>query len=323
MNAAMQVDLSPRQIDKVKSIARGRRKQQKEMSGVPGTGVQTRRIVTKFIFILGGMEELMMIVCIFKRLDRCLANMEFQQMLPGVEVTHLSKTGSDHCPLIISCDLNVAPIKKSFKFLKFWIKHETFLDVVKDNWNADFSGNPFILFNYKIKKLKKALTLWSKATYGNIFQKVASLEDLVIVHEIQFELHPTPHNRERLLKVQADFIRYLQLEEEFWKQKAGMNRFQDGDKNTKFFHAQEQFREYRVPTAFGILDHVPNIVLRVQNEDLIKQPTKKEVKRAVFGLNRDSAGGLDGFNGSFYQACGDDVFDMVRAFFNGQELSNL
>lgn len=48
MNAAMQVDLSPRQIDKVKSIARGRRKQQKEMSGVPGTRVQTRRIVTKF-----------------------------------------------------------------------------------------------------------------------------------------------------------------------------------------------------------------------------------------------------------------------------------
>lgn len=50
--------------------------------------------------------------CIFKRLDRCLANFEFQQMFPGLEDTHLSKIGSNHYPLIISCDRNAAPIKK-------------------------------------------------------------------------------------------------------------------------------------------------------------------------------------------------------------------
>lgn len=54
--------------------------------------------------------------CIFKRLDRCLANMEFQQMLPRLEITHLSKIGPDHCPTIISCDPSLAPIKKSFNF---------------------------------------------------------------------------------------------------------------------------------------------------------------------------------------------------------------
>lgn len=44
----------------------------------------------------------------------------------------------------------------------------------------------------------------------------------------------------------------------------------------------------------------------------------------MFGLNGDSAGGPDGFNGSFFQVCwdtiGDDVLDLVKAFFNGQEL---
>ncbi|XP_070040903.1 uncharacterized protein [Nicotiana tomentosiformis] len=109
--------------------------------------------------------------CIFKRLNRCLSNLEFQQMLSGLEITHLSKTSSDHCPLLITCDTNAAPIKKSFRFLKFWLKHETFQEVVKENWTVDFSGNPFHVFNHKLKKLKRALSVWSKSTYGSIFQK--------------------------------------------------------------------------------------------------------------------------------------------------------
>ncbi|XP_070036172.1 uncharacterized protein [Nicotiana tomentosiformis] len=61
-----------------------------------------------------------------------------------------------------------------------------------------------------------------------------------------------------------------------------------------------------------------------QNANLIKQPTREEVKQAVFGLNEESAGGLDGFIGAFYHSCweiiGEDIYDMVRAFFNGQKL---
>lgn len=42
--------------------------------------------------------------------------------------------------------------------------------------------------------------------------------------------------------------------------------------------------------AFDILDHVPRLVEDGQNHDLI-------------GLNGNSAGGPDGFNGSFFQVC--------------------
>ncbi|XP_016465580.1 uncharacterized protein LOC107788409 [Nicotiana tabacum] len=92
--------------------------------------------------------------CIFKRLDRCFGNTELQQTFPGLEITHLSKIGSDHCPMLLKCDIETTPIKKSVRFLNFWTKHETFKDVVKENWNADFSANPFFIFNYKLKKLK-------------------------------------------------------------------------------------------------------------------------------------------------------------------------
>ncbi|XP_070036716.1 uncharacterized protein [Nicotiana tomentosiformis] len=141
--------------------------------------------------------------CIFKRLDRCFANMEMQQLWTGVEVEHLSKIGSDHCPLLITCNPDAVQIKKSFIFLSFWIKHESLKSVVRENWQEDFYPNPFILFNHKLKKLKKALSTWSRATYGDIFQKISILEEVVKVHEAQFELRPTLQNRERLQKVQA------------------------------------------------------------------------------------------------------------------------
>lgn len=51
--------------------------------------------------------------------------------------------------------------------------------------------------------------------------KISSLEEVVMVHKTQFELNPTIQNRERLYKVQAELFRFLALEEEFWKQKAG------------------------------------------------------------------------------------------------------
>lgn len=67
-----------------------------------------------------------------------------------------------------------------------------------------------------------------------------------MVHESQFEANPTKQNRERLNKVQADLIRYLTLEEVFWKQKLGMTQFKDGDRNTKLFHDQVIGRRKRL-----------------------------------------------------------------------------
>ncbi|XP_060190534.1 uncharacterized protein LOC132619737 [Lycium barbarum] len=106
----------------------------------------------------------------------------------------------------------------------------------------DFMANSFILFHHKLKNVKVALMQWSKKTFGNIFQEIETLEEVIKVHMIQFEALPTPENRAILHKVQADLNRYLHLEEEFCKQKAGMQWFQDGVKNTRFFHSYVQGR---------------------------------------------------------------------------------
>nr|XP_009757417.1 PREDICTED: uncharacterized protein LOC104210257 [Nicotiana sylvestris] len=181
-------------------------------------------------------------------------------------------------------------------------------------------------------KLKNALSTWSRATFGDIFQKIASLEEVVRVHEAQFEINPTVQNREILQKVQAELVKNLALEEKFWKQKAGMQWFNDGDRNTKLFHAhvngrrkrlqlkriqnttgvwiedneemaneavqnfQKQFHEEVVPTTFDIIEHVPHMVDMEHNQELLRQPTTEE------------------------DIVEEDVVEMVKAFFNGQDL---
>lgn len=100
----------------------------------------------------------------------------------------------------------------------------------------------------------RALSKWSRDTYGDIFKQIATLEEVVQVHEQEFEQHPSSSNRERLQKVQAELIKFYAVEEKFWKQKAGMQWFTDGDRNTKFFHAHVNGKRRRLQLK-RIQDH--------------------------------------------------------------------
>ncbi|KAG5629959.1 hypothetical protein H5410_001676 [Solanum commersonii] len=102
--------------------------------------------------------------CIFKWLDRVLCNDEMSNNF--TEVEHITRSGSDHSPLLLKCSISNEGV----------IKEETFKEVVKQNWNTDFEGNPFIIFHHKLKRVKRALSQWSKDTFGNIFQEIVTLK---------------------------------------------------------------------------------------------------------------------------------------------------
>ncbi|XP_075085216.1 uncharacterized protein LOC142168440 [Nicotiana tabacum] len=141
--------------------------------------------------------------CIFKSLDRIFVNLPFQNMMPIIEVEHLIRTRSDHTPLLMTCGEQATNFVKLFRFLNFWTKHATFMDVVRQNWNANFIGDSFLMFKHKLKKL-------------------AILEDIVKVKEMLFEEEPTIENMIVLQKAQAELKKYLSIDEHYWKQKAGM-----------------------------------------------------------------------------------------------------
>ncbi|XP_016457746.1 uncharacterized protein LOC107781540 [Nicotiana tabacum] len=114
--------------------------------------------------------------CIFKRLDRIFLNLPFQNILPSIEVEHLIKTGSDHAPLLMTCE-----------------EHNT-------NFN-------------KLKKVKVEISKWSRDIFGAIFKQIAMLEDIVKIKEQLFEDEPTIENRIVLQKCQSEMKKYLSIEE--------------------------------------------------------------------------------------------------------------
>ncbi|KAH0714422.1 hypothetical protein KY284_007327 [Solanum tuberosum] len=114
---------------------------------------EVQTIGSKFTWWNGQIEE----ECIFKRLDRILVNQEFVEVFPSSEVHHLIRQGSDHAPLHMICNSEEEITVKPFRFLNFWRHHKNFKKIVEENWKMDFVGNPFIEFQAKIKKVKRAL----------------------------------------------------------------------------------------------------------------------------------------------------------------------
>ncbi|XP_060202298.1 uncharacterized protein LOC132630740 [Lycium barbarum] len=298
--------------------------------------------------------------CIFKRLDSILVNNQLQEWLGNLQMEHLSRTGSDHAPLLLTTGEQVQQFSKPFIFLKFWVDHESFLHTVEQHWSTEFVGDAFITFKFKMKKLKAAQSVWSKETFGDIFKQLTIREDIVKIKEQLFEEDPSEVNRMVLQQAQAEFKRYMHFKEDFWKQKAGVKWQSEGDKNTRFFHSlvngrrnrmqlnriqndegawledrdqistvavyfyQQQFSSTPTSSDYSILEHVQEAITQDQNDLLCSMPSLEEVHKAVFELAGDSACGPDGLSGIFYQKCWDivgvDVYNVVKAFFDGQTL---
>lgn len=87
--------------------------------------------------------------------------------------------------------------------------------MVQQNYVADFYESAFMMLKAKLRKVKRALAGWSKSTYGNIFVKKATIEDIITTEEVQFELDLSPKNRAQLKKAKVDSKTCMKLQEEF------------------------------------------------------------------------------------------------------------
>ncbi|XP_060190596.1 uncharacterized protein LOC132619837 [Lycium barbarum] len=279
-------------------------------------GLQDLRYVgSTYTWWNGRAEE----ACIFKRLDRMVCNDKFLDVMPTMKVTHLIKKGSDHSHLEHKFSTTTEVIIKSFKFLNFLVQHESFQEVITQHWCIDFEGNPFTKFHHKLKKVKDALRIWSKNTYGNIFQQIASLEEKSRLTWFQ--------DGDRKSKFFHAYVKGR-------RKKLRVDNIQDADGNWLTNQEeisqeavrcyQKQFEEDIIPSKFGLLKHIPTLVTEDQNHTIEMLPNEEEVKEVVFALNGESACGPDGFTGLFFQSAWEivklDVVDMAKAFFVGQEL---
>ncbi|KAG5585745.1 hypothetical protein H5410_046179 [Solanum commersonii] len=168
------------------------------------------------------------------------------------------------------------------------MEHRGFKDVVRKNWDDNYSTNPFLDFKIKIKKVKAALASWSRETYGETFKQLIISEDIARIKE------------------KAEYARYLQLQEKSWQQKAGMTGLKvgigtkdsfiawckgedknEGKKNTECTWDRDQ-------TNVTLLVHILELISEDDNTELGIVGDEEEVKNVVFKLNGDSSSGLHG-----------------------------
>ncbi|KAK9988333.1 hypothetical protein SO802_028572 [Lithocarpus litseifolius] len=101
-----------------------------------------------------------------ERLDRFFANPDWCVLYPEAQVTHLPRSSSDHCPVLM--ELEPQPnirLNRPFRFHSFWLSDNPFPKIVQNAWSTE-SG----LYS-SIKKFKRDASEWNRVHFGNIFAK--------------------------------------------------------------------------------------------------------------------------------------------------------
>ncbi|XP_019457612.1 PREDICTED: uncharacterized protein LOC109357999 [Lupinus angustifolius] len=236
-------------------------------------------------------------------------------------------------------------------------KHPDCIRVIEESWRARVYRCPMFILASKLKWLKTVLKVWNVNVFGNVRQRVKNaLNDVQTIQNCINELGQDNDYLDQKVLAQRNLLNALNMEEEFWKEKAIVNGHINGDRNTSFFHRVTQIRQISKSVnllkvreevitnqekishhaliyfteLFGSLnittnnslisEVIPCLVTEAENNYLTCVPSTEEIKGVGFSMNGDGAPGPNGFGGCFYQTywdiVGKDVCNSVNQFFN-------
>uniref|UniRef100_A0A1J3D6G7 Reverse transcriptase domain-containing protein n=1 Tax=Noccaea caerulescens TaxID=107243 RepID=A0A1J3D6G7_NOCCA len=196
-------------------------------------------------------------------------------------------------------------------------------------------------FMEKISQCRKAISRWKRNNKSNSAVRIQEIH-----HEIDMAKRANPYVHTEVTRLSKELQLEYQKEEQFWRMKSRITWLNNGDRNTRFFHAatknrraqnkirklvDDQGREWygekdlgRVAESYfkslfasegiGIqledtdLWHSDEaMVTQEQNSSLMAPVTRTEVRMAVFDINPTKCPGPDGMNGYFYQHLWDTI----------------
>ncbi|XP_010474601.1 PREDICTED: uncharacterized protein LOC104754160 [Camelina sativa] len=288
------------------------------------------------------------------RLDRTVANQEWSKLFPQGQATYLKKVSSDHSPLINSLMGENWRKWASFKYDQRWVQREGFVNHFNQVWNSEEVRQADSLVA-KISLCRKGISRWKRQSKLNSAIRIQSLH-----HQIDLATQQRHSNPEEVHRLKQDLNAEHLREEIFWQQKSRSSWLNNGDKNTKYFHAttknrraqnriqileddegkqwsadkdlgrvaEQFFRKLYTSEDVGyklqMMSEIIPLISREMNEYLLTEVTVEEVKRAVFDINPNKCPGPDGMTGFFFQqfwdVIGEDIVNMVKTFFQSGKL---
>lgn len=108
---------------------------------------------------------------IWKRLDRLSYNVEWFNLFGRTTITHISRACSGHASFLIDYGPSETDYIKYFKFLNMWVEHDKYREVIEESWSKKVQANSLYILHQKSKKVCRALSLWSKNVFGDIYEE--------------------------------------------------------------------------------------------------------------------------------------------------------
>ncbi|PKU71425.1 hypothetical protein MA16_Dca004267 [Dendrobium catenatum] len=158
----------------------------------------------------------------WQRLERILFNNDWIANFHMMHVEHLSRTASDHAPLLLTINANKHLAPSGFKFQNMWLNHVGFFNVVQENWHAPtFPDNNFYgmakLWR-KIGRLKQTLRWCNNHVFKNLFINIKEAENVVLDLENKVVINPDSVNISDLNNAKIKLSDLHDQEEIYWQQ---------------------------------------------------------------------------------------------------------
>ncbi|PKU62204.1 integrator complex subunit 11 [Dendrobium catenatum] len=123
---------------------------------------------------------------LFQRLDRFLFNHEWLAKFSATNVEHLSRTLSDHAPLLLNINVINHTGNFAFRFLNMWLLHDNFNMVLENNWATAGPDGFTTKFFQKSWDIVKEDVIFAVQDFfrGNPYPKFFSSSNIVLIPKI-------------------------------------------------------------------------------------------------------------------------------------------
>ena len=187
-----------------------------------------------------------------ERLDRALATAKWLELFPAAKLYHQSTSASDHSMLLLRmvAGSKRKRVKRSFKFESMWLKESSCEEVVRSAWEEGVIASSDWELNSCLKICRDRLEEWNKDVFGHVGRNISDLQRRLEWLESQ---PSNPELIQALKFTRAELNCWLEKEDTMWRQRARLNWFQGGDRNTSFFHTKASSRQ-RKNLIEGLMD---------------------------------------------------------------------